>query len=101
MSGVTIEYVMGNYSKTAGESGLTISTIPTQHIDIYYGEDVSASHLGDATGETAGWYSGEEYFVHNSSSWFERCYGLFDFYNLYDGAAYSGSSFRVILSVKE
>ena len=72
MSGGAYEYVMGNYNKTAGDSGLTISTIPTQHIDIYSGTSVSASHLGDATGETAGWYSDYAYFVDSSDPWFNR-----------------------------
>ena len=72
MSGGAYEYVMGNYNKTAGDSGLTISTIPTQHIDIYSGTSVSASHLGDAIGETAGWYSDYAYFVNSSVPWFNR-----------------------------
>ena len=72
MSGGAWEYVMGNYNKTAGSSGLNVSGIPAEHIDIYSGTSVSASHLGDATGETAGWYSDFAVFVVSSNPWFDR-----------------------------
>ena len=103
------EYVMGNYAKTAGKSGLTVSTVSTQYIDIYNGTSVSASHLGDATGETAGWYNDFVYFVSSYSSWFSRSgnylegglgRGVFSF-NSGEGNANSNYSFRVALSVKE
>ena len=102
------EYVMGNYAKTAGKSGLTVSTVSTQYIDIYNGTSVSASHLGDATGETAGWYNDFVNFV-GSWSWFSRSgnytegglgRGVFSF-NRGEGNANSNYSFRVALSVKE
>ena len=104
MSGGTYEYVMGNYNKTAGSSGLTVSTVPTEHIDIYSGTSVSASHLGDATGETAGWYSDYAGFVSSSSSWFVRGgsmwqnAGVFGFRGE-NGDANETNSFRVVLSV--
>ena len=106
MSGGSHEYVMGNYNKTAGSSGLTISGIPAEHIDIYSGNSVSASHLGDATGETAGWYSDTAYFVGSSGPWFKRGgynsggsnAGVFDF-DPYTGDAYFINGFRVVLSV--
>ena len=103
------EYVMGNYAKTAGKSGLTVSTVSTQYIDIYNGTSVSASHLGDAVGETAGWYNDFVHFVNSSSSWFSRSgnylegglgRGVFSF-NSGEGNANSNYSFRVALSVKE
>ena len=72
MKEMIVEYMMGNYNKTAGSSGLTISTVPTEHIDIYSGYSVSASHLGDATGETAGWYSNYKFFVDPNNPWFAR-----------------------------
>ena len=102
------EYVMGNYAKTAGKSGLTVSTVSTQYIDIYNGRSVSASHLGDATGETAGWYNDFVNFV-GSWSWFTRSgnylegglgRGVFSF-SCGEGNANSNYSFRVALSVKE
>ena len=37
MSGGAYEYVMGNYVKTNGSSGLTVSGVPAEHIDIYSG----------------------------------------------------------------
>ena len=103
------EYVMGNYAKTAGKSGLTVSTVSTQYIDIYNGTSVSASHLGDAVGETAGWYNDFVYFVSSYRSWFSRSgnylegglgRGVFSF-NSGEGDANSNYSFRVALSVKE
>ena len=72
MSGGSAEYVMGNYNKTAGSSGLTVSGVPAEHIDIYSGNNELASHLGDATGETAHWYSDFASFVNSSGPWFTR-----------------------------
>ena len=106
MSGGSYEYVMGNYNKTVGKSGLTVSGVPAEHIDIYSGTSVGASHLGDALGETAGWYSDYASFVFSSSPWFERggCYydgddtGVFSFFIASGGYDYNGG-FRVVLSV--
>ena len=72
MSGGTYEFVMGNYNKQAGSSGLTVSNIPAKHIDIYSGTSTSASHLGDALGETQGWYEDATDFVGSSLPWFVR-----------------------------
>ena len=96
---------MGNYNKTAGSSGLNVSGIPAEHIDIYSGTSVSASHLGDATGETAGWYSDFAYFVYSSYPWFRRggryddgdIAGVFYFY-LNTGVGDTFGGFRVALS---
>ncbi len=106
MSGGAGEYVMGNYNKSAGSSGLTVSGVPAEHIDIYSGTSVSASHLGDATGETAGWYSDYAYFVDSSVPWFWRG-GYYDngdgagvfFFSVSTGEAYNFVGFRVVLSV--
>ncbi|MCI6001883.1 MAG: hypothetical protein MRZ37_01870 [Tenericutes bacterium] len=106
MSGGAWEYVMGNYAKTNGSSGLTVSGVPAEHIDIYSGDDVSASHLGDALGETAGWYSDDAFFVISSNPWFLRggCHyngdnaGVFLF-GLGTGEAIGNAGFRVVLSV--
>ena len=105
MSGGAREYVMGNYGKTKGSSGLTVSGIPAEHIDIYSGTSVSASHLGDATGETAGWYGDHAFFVDSSYPWFIRggyysdggSAGVFDFNNL-AGEALIYYGLRVVLS---
>ena len=105
MSGGAYEYVMGNYNKTAGDSGLTVSGIPAEHIDIYSGTSVSASHLGDALGETAGWYINYADFVLSRHPWFSRggnCLsggdaGVFGF--IYStGEGYNSYGFRVVLS---
>ena len=105
MSGGAWEYVMGNYNKTAGDSGLTVSGIPAEHIDIYSGTSVSASHLGDALGETAGWYINYADFVLSRHPWFSRggnCLsggdaGVFGF--IYStGEGYNSYGFRVVLS---
>ena len=105
MSGGAYEYVMGNYNKTAGDSGLTVSGVPAEHIDIYSGTSVAASHLGDATGETAGWYSDYANFVFSSLPWFRRggdCFngdnaGVF-YFGYYTGASDNDYGFRVVLS---
>ena len=108
MSGGADEYMMGNYNKRAGSSGLTVAEVPSHHIDIYSGTSVSASHLGDATGETAGWYSDYAYFVNSYDPWFIRggdyshgdYAGVFYFsYNT--GVAYNHFGFRVVLSITE
>ena len=105
MSGGAYEYVMGNYNKQAGSSGLTVSGVPAEHIDIYSGTSVAASHLGDALGETAGWYIDDAYFVVSSYPWFERggyyvngdSAGVFNF-SLSTGGGDAGVGFRVALS---
>ena len=104
MSGGAYEYVMGNYNKTAGSSGLTVSGVPAEHIDIYSGNNVSASHLGDATGETRGWYSDVARFVGSSFPWFSRG-GYYDgdsagvfFFFVTSGRAQDSGGFRVVLS---
>ena len=105
MSGGAYEYVMGNYNKTAGSSGLTVSGVPAEHIDIYSGTSVSASHLGDALGETAGWYSDYAVFVSSPLPWFERggYYSSGDYAGVFNfsdrpGGAYTANGFRVALS---
>ena len=108
MSSWSDENVMGNYNKRAGSSGLTVAEVPSHHIDIYSGTSVSASHLGDATGETAGWYSDYTGFVNSSLPWFTRgAYhkmpdddGIFNF-GTTDGDANNRNAFRSVLSVKE
>ena len=105
MSGGAYEYVMGNYNKTAGKSGLTVSGIPAEHIDIYSGTNSAASHLGDALGETAGWYSDSANFVYSSYPWFSRggnyngggSAGVF-YFDYYSGGGGADGGFRVALS---
>ena len=105
MSGGAWEYVMGNYNKQAGSLGLTASRIPAEYIDIYSGTSVAASHLGDALGETAGWYSDYANFVNSSSPWVIRGgnynngdnAGVFVFH-YYTGGVSSNGAFRVVLS---
>jgi len=107
MSGGALEYVMGNFNKQSGSSGLTVSGVPVEHIDIYLGTSVAASHLGDATGETAGWYGDYTFFVDASNTWFTR--GGYSFMNLAqtgifnfapsNGESRNDSGFRTVLSV--
>ena len=105
MSGGAGEYVMGNYNKQSGY--LTVSEVPAEHIDIYSGTSVAASHLGDATGETAGWYGDYAIFVDSSSPWFLRGgyyyygdNGVFYFVSV-TGEVSDYGGFRVVLSVVE
>ena len=107
MSGGALEYVMGNFNKQSGSSGLTVSGVPVEHIDIYLGTSVAASHLGDATGENAGWYGDYTFFVDASNTWFTR--GGYSFMNLAqtgifnfvpsNGESRNDSGFRTVLSV--
>ena len=109
MSGGALENVMGNFYKTTGDSGLNVSVVPAEHIDIYSGNNKSESHLGDALGETAGWYGDIASFVGSPSTWFNR--GGYNFMNLdHIGIFNSFSSngkgdnyygFRVVLSVNK
>ena len=117
MSGGAWEYVMGNYNKQEGISGLSISGVPAEHIDIYSGTSW-AGHLGDALGETAGWYSDDADFVDDDSRpWYIRgglynrwnYAGVFSFSNWHGGDSYYSSgdyyyyyyAFRAVLSVTE
>ena len=113
MSGGAEDYVMGNYNKTAGSSGLTVSGVPLEHIDIYSGTSVSASHLGDATGETTGWYDDIYTSLNSSTPWFARgnrannmafdTAGIFA-YSSRDGGggqSYTLYGFRTVLSITE
>ena len=107
MSGGALENVMGNYNKTAGSSGLTVSGVPAEHIDIYSGSSVSTSHLGDALGETVGWYSDYAYFVNSSNPWFLRggnygngdSAGVFCFGRSVGLDDFNNVGFRVVISV--
>ena len=105
MSGGAYEFVMGNYKKTAGSSELAVSGVPAEHIDIYSGTSVSASHLGDAIGETAGWYSD---YVDFTGYWVCRggqysygdSAGIFSFGHGGIGA-YTGFGFHLVLTLVE
>jgi len=107
MSGCGYEYVMGNYNKTAGSSGLTVTGINGKYVDEYTGTTVSNSIIGDAVGETAGWYSDYTTFVISSSPWFRRGgyynhgtnAGAFAFGSSI-GTTDAGNSFRPVLSAK-
>ena len=108
MSGGAYEYVMGNYNNATGDSGLNVSGVPVEHKDIYLGDDVDASHLGDALGETAGWYSDYVRFIDSYYLWFVRG-GGYDYgvnagvfyFSATTGLPYSDHGFRVVLSVTE
>ena len=112
MSGGSFEFVMGNYNKSAGYSDFNVSGIPAEHIDIYSGTSINASHLGDAVGETAGWYDDLWTFVNSSLPWFVRGgesssgvqAGIFRSYSggpyaIGNGDAYKNNGFRTVLSV--
>ena len=108
MSGGVLENVMGNFYKTTGDSGLNVSGVPAEHIDIYSGNNVSASHLGDALGETAGWYSDSAGFVNSYDPWFNRggsysngVYAGVFYFNSNTVGDVNGSGFRVVLSITE
>ncbi len=110
MSGGTDEYVMGNYNMQPSKSGFTMSELATKYIDVYEVTNINASHLGDALGETAGWYNDYANFLDSmfQSYWFVRggAYsygygsGIFCF-GRDDGSINNRHAFRTVLSVTE
>ena len=124
MSGGAYEYVMGGmYSdgtKTKllqgfaefTEKELTLTSedfIGSKYIDKYtYGTlygDYSRRKLGDATGETMGWYGDYADFVYSSGPWFSRGGNFYDgtgagafAFNSYNGDSSSDSGFRLAVS---
>ena len=76
------EYVMGVMKDASGNifynsSGFKVDTMPeSKYYNLYeYGSnssDYTRMILGDATGETASWYSAYRYFVASSNAWFYR-----------------------------
>ena len=104
MSGGAWEYVMGNYNKTVGSSGINFSSIDAKYYDVYTVTSVSNGKLGDSTKETQGWNDDYAYFVNSSNPWFDRggyyysgsTAGVFYFSNV--GNASSDYSWRVVLS---
>ena len=106
MAGGSWEYVMGNFRKYREDSGLNVSEVPAEHIDIYSGTSDAESHLGDATGETAGWYNDETNFANHSNPWFIRggyngkgdIAGVFSIDSSTGGSYYQSCAFRVVLS---
>ena len=107
MSGGAWEYVMGNYNKTVGSSGINFSSIDSKYYDVYTGSSVSAGKLGDSTKETQRWNGDYANFVYSSWPWFQRgggCSngsdaGVFGFYGA-DGNADSNFSWRVVLTAE-
>ena len=105
MSGGAWEYVMGNYNKTVGSSGINFSSIESKYYDVYTGTSTSYGKLGDATKEVYNWNSDYADFVNSSYPWFHRGAqyshdartGVFAF--TYDNGdnVYSSVSFRVVL----
>ena len=129
MSGGTDEYVMGviqdndttkrspmsgystidnsGYIGKAGESyidsGNTLAFPNLKYYDLY----ANGSHLGDATGETAGWYKDYVYFVSSDRPWFYRGLNTFNYrqstgifaFGAYYGGASDYSTFRSVLSI--
>ena len=74
MSGGSCEYVMANYNKTSGNSGVNFSTLNEKYYDLYTSLDLETSCNGEicyghALSETKEWYSDNLFFV---GSWFDR-----------------------------
>ena len=121
MAGGAYEYVMGVLKTQDGtalyyhNSTFTTSTLPlgSKYVDAYtYGtsnSDYTRKILGDATGETYGWYSDRAYFVchttGNNGAWFVRgdafadgtYAGIFSFRS-YFGSSDSKYAFRSVLA---
>ena len=119
MTGGAWEYVMGmlktedGIGLTYSSSGFTASTLPleSKYVDAYTygtsGGDLSRRILGDATGETRGWYSDNADFPDSSDSFFFRggstnsgsIAGVFYFWSN-KGSASSVGSFRSTLATQ-
>ena len=105
MSGGAWEYVMGNYNKTVGYSGINFGSIDSKYYDVYTGPSISNGKLGASTKETQGWNGDYAYFVHSSGPWFVRggdanassSAGVF-YFNYYYGLAFPYISWRVVLA---
>jgi len=97
-SGIVRTFVVATIETSAGgaltysSSGFNATTLPyeSKYVDMYaYGTtgdtqaDYNRSKLGDALGETRGWYSDIQLFVDSSNPWFYRG-------GLYSGAAAAG-----------
>lgn len=104
MSGGSNEYTMATTNK--------LDNIDRKYYDLYShdssSESFERSKLGDATGETRGFYSDKECLVNNIMAWSKRgCSsiggskaGLFYFCSI-DGNAYSHISFRSVMVVDD
>ena len=104
MSGGETEYVMGNYNKNKGASNLIIASLPLEHIDIY--TSFGYSHLGDALGETKGWYDNVSSYIDDNSPWILRGSDIFGNYvGIFSFDVENGDhtyfSFHSVLSVTE
>ena len=128
MSGGSWEYMSSYRSETLGSSGFTTSNIASydsKYFDIYNASSAQTTYqyriLGDATGEMGpikyykdadesqryhNWYGDNSVFVDSSAPWFLRGGGSNNgglagaFYFVRDvGTTYTGSSFRLVLSV--
>jgi len=107
MSGSAWDRVVGNLNNVAS-GGLIPANLDSKYVDIYTGTTVASSIMGDAVGETAGWYGDSAVnFVNSSLPWFVRGCGIetpvprigtFCFDD--DDGSNNISSFRPVLSAK-
>ena len=116
MSGYDTDYNSGYLGKVGSpytDSGNTLTFPNAKYYDLYANgtsfNDYTRSHLGDATGETAGWYFDAADFVNSDlPPWFVRGGGG-DFKNFQYAGIFcyvwghggNGYAFRVVLSVTE
>ena len=114
MSGGLVEYVMGNMSSEAGtytyyaaNAGNNFTyTGNEKYIDTYsfdnvyyYGQQgYNRSRLGDATGETVGWYDDSASFVYSDHPWFGRggSYGVTSSAGIFDFSPGKGIGYNTI-----
>ena len=96
------------------DSGNTLAFPNLKYYDLYANEDTSCrpdsynrGHLGDATGETAGWYDDYRYFISSCCPWFYRGLATFNYIQStgifasggYGGGATDYFTFRSVLSI--
>ena len=102
---------IGKAGESYIDSGNTLAFPNLKYYDLYANgtsfNDYTISHLGDATGETAGWYKDYVYFVSSDRPWFYRGLNTFNYRQSTGifafGAYYGGTSdyytFRSVLSI--
>jgi len=108
MVGNAYEQMMGNYNKTSGSGDLTVTSINNKYVDVYTGTTVANSIMGDAVGETIGWYETYDCFVNSNGPWFFRGSSSSQsasgssnfFFSCGSGKTYDRDTFRPVLSAK-
>lgn len=112
MTAQKMEMVLGNYNTDPGENhdkqsgfiglGGSVEWPQTNEYDLYNGITSKSRILGDATGETEGWYESLNQFVNGKTPFFKRGGNTISNNGLFNFTAYSGepeenTTFRIAI----